>query len=233
MAVALLALLVAASGTAVAAVSFTDANGNIRACADNRSGALRALQSTQNCTSKETAVNWVNGLQGSKVADSDKLDGQDSTAFAPANHQHTTRIQPFGGPISNELVAAAPVWRFAGSTTTVALGDEQRITGSAQAPLGVSPTASSELLMYGLCYQSTEPESWVLPFTYDREQNEENPSVTPVSSTRTPFAASETVSGLPAGTYAVGFCVRAAAPDGLSRLSNSGNVNGWVMVTNN
>lgn len=87
MVVVLLALLIATSGTAMAAISFTYANGNITACADSKTGVLRILQGTQSCTSKETPVNWVNGLQGSQVADSAKLDGKDASAFLGANQK--------------------------------------------------------------------------------------------------------------------------------------------------
>jgi hypothetical protein len=103
MVVALLALLIAASGAAMAAGSFTASDGTITACRDNRSGVLRVIQSNQTCTSKETTITWKDGITGkvadsdlldgknstdfyaagSKVADSDKLDNRDSTEFAP------------------------------------------------------------------------------------------------------------------------------------------------------
>jgi hypothetical protein len=79
MAVALLALIIAASGAAVAAIPSPD--GTITACRDNKSGALRVInadppQPQGSCTSKETKLTWINGLPGSTVADSDKLDGK-------------------------------------------------------------------------------------------------------------------------------------------------------------
>ena len=81
--VALLALFVAASGTAVAAVNyFTSLDGTITACRDNKTGLLRVIDIGQSCTtSKETPITWKDGITG-KVADSDKLDGKDSSAFA-------------------------------------------------------------------------------------------------------------------------------------------------------
>ena len=82
MVVALLALFIAASGTAVAAISFTASDGTITACRDNRTGVLKVIQSGQTCTSKETTITWKDGITG-KVADADKLDGKDSTEFAP------------------------------------------------------------------------------------------------------------------------------------------------------
>jgi hypothetical protein len=87
--VALLALFVAASGTAVAAISFTASDGTITACRDNKTGVLRVIQSGQNCTaSKETTITWKDGITG-KVADADKLDGQDASAFLGANQKAT------------------------------------------------------------------------------------------------------------------------------------------------
>jgi hypothetical protein len=84
MVVALLALLVACSGTGVAAISFTASDGTITACRDNKSGVLRVInaQGGQSCTaSKETPITWKDGMTG-KVADADKLDGFDSTQLA-------------------------------------------------------------------------------------------------------------------------------------------------------
>jgi hypothetical protein len=84
MVVALLALFVACSGAAFAAGSFTASDGTITACRDNKSGVLRVInaQGGQSCSSsKETPITWKDGMTG-KVADSDKLDGFDSTQLA-------------------------------------------------------------------------------------------------------------------------------------------------------
>jgi hypothetical protein len=82
MAVALLALLIAASGAAVAAIPSGD--GTIRACYAKNSGALRVIDTAQTCTSKEILLTWKNGLPGSTVANADKLDNKDSTEFYAA-----------------------------------------------------------------------------------------------------------------------------------------------------
>src|SRR5215208_5019574 len=81
MVVALLALLIAASGAAIADIP-SRWDGIITACRDNRSGVLRVIDAEggQTCTSKETELAWKDGFTG-KVADSDKLDGLDSTQF--------------------------------------------------------------------------------------------------------------------------------------------------------
>ena len=82
MGVALLALLIACSGAAVAAIPSSD--GTITACRDNRNGTLRAIDTAgQTCSSRETQLAWKDGITG-KVADSDKLDNKDSTDFYAA-----------------------------------------------------------------------------------------------------------------------------------------------------
>lgn len=108
MGVALLALLIAASGAAVAAIPSSD--GTITACRENRSGVVRIIDAEdgQTCSERETQLNWKDGIngkvansdlldgqeasdfyaQGSKVDNADKLDNKDSTEFANATHQH-------------------------------------------------------------------------------------------------------------------------------------------------
>jgi hypothetical protein len=84
MVVALLALLIAASGAAVAAIPSQD--GTITACRDNKTGTLRVINAEggQTCSSRETQLAWKNGLAGSTVANADKLDNKDSTDFYAA-----------------------------------------------------------------------------------------------------------------------------------------------------
>jgi len=82
MAVALLALLIAASGAAVAAIP---SNGTIAACYAKNSGALRVIDTGQSCTAKEIQLAWKDGStllgKNEKATDSDKLDNKDSTEF--------------------------------------------------------------------------------------------------------------------------------------------------------
>jgi len=99
MAVALLALLIAASGAAIADIpSLRD--GVITACRDNKTAVLKVIDAEggQTCSSKETEIAWHDGFTG-QVADSlhadqadnatnaanaDKLDNKDSTDFYAA-----------------------------------------------------------------------------------------------------------------------------------------------------
>src|SRR5215204_5381936 len=84
MAVALLALLIAASGAAVADIP-SRWDGVITACRDNKSAVLRVIDAEggQTCGSKETEIAWKDGFTG-KVADSELLDGYDSDHFYAA-----------------------------------------------------------------------------------------------------------------------------------------------------
>jgi hypothetical protein len=99
MGVALLAFIIAASGAAVAAIPSAD--GTITACRDNKSGELQAIDAEggQTCDSKETQLAWKDGITG-KVADSEKLDGLDSTEFAKA-YERTVIVSPVGTGTEN------------------------------------------------------------------------------------------------------------------------------------
>src|SRR5829696_3800962 len=59
-------------------------DGTITGCRHNQSGALRIIdaEAGQTCKASETQLTWKEGIHG-KVADSDKLDGLDSTNLLP------------------------------------------------------------------------------------------------------------------------------------------------------
>jgi hypothetical protein len=128
MAVALLALLIAASGAAVAAGSFTADDGTITACRDNKSGVLRVInaQGGQACGAKETTITWKDGITGT-VADSELLDGKsadDLSRVAVMNTDATTLIPSdgtraaYGTPLSITAPAAGFV-RVNGNVSVV------------------------------------------------------------------------------------------------------------------
>jgi hypothetical protein len=81
MGVALLALLIACSGAAVAAIPSSD--GTISACRDNRTGVLRVIdaESAQTCRTSETKLAWKDGING-QVADSLHADQADNATNA-------------------------------------------------------------------------------------------------------------------------------------------------------
>ena len=84
MGVALLALFIAASDAAIAAIP--SSNGTITACDDKVNGTLRVIDAEdgETCQSTETELEWKDGING-KLANSDKLDGKDSSKFARAD----------------------------------------------------------------------------------------------------------------------------------------------------
>jgi hypothetical protein len=131
MAVALLALFIAASGTGVAAISYTASDGTITACRDNRTGALRVIQSGQSCTtSKETTITWNDGITG-KVADADKLDGQDYTAFLGANQKAADAAhadQADQATSATSATSAANADTLDGKDSSEFLSTDQRLT---------------------------------------------------------------------------------------------------------
>ena len=128
MTVALLALFIAASGTGVAAISYTASDGTITACRDNRTGALRVIQSGQTCaTSKETTITWNDGITG-KVADSDKLDGQDSTAFLGTNQKAADAAHADQADQATSASSAANADTLDGTDSSEFLSTDQRLT---------------------------------------------------------------------------------------------------------
>ena len=90
MVMALVALLVATSGAAFAAIP--SSSGTITTCYDKGNGTLRVIDPAegQDCHSTETQLSWKDGITG-KVANADKLDGLDSSKFA--------RASLFGNPV--------------------------------------------------------------------------------------------------------------------------------------
>jgi hypothetical protein len=77
--IAAIALVVVAAGVAYAAIPTT--GGNLPACANNETGILRVLDADERCTPNETAIKIASADPAGRVADAQKLDGKDSTAF--------------------------------------------------------------------------------------------------------------------------------------------------------
>jgi len=115
MAVALFALLVAASGAAFAAIP--SSSGTITACYDKGNGTLRVIdpEEGQACHSTETQLEWKDGITG-KVADSNKLDGKDSSKFARAS-LFGSAVNARNGENPNSNCVIGEVRLFAGSVT--------------------------------------------------------------------------------------------------------------------
>ncbi|WP_272423625.1 collagen-like protein [Polyangium jinanense] len=128
----------------------------------------------------------------------------------------TTSLDAPGITVNGSSLAFA----WAATPVSVTVGAGQRITGSAVAILGTS-SGSATSVGFGLCYQAAGGSIITFyPASY---------TITASISARAPFAAAGTVSGLAAGTYNVGFCVRNVSS---TALNSNDAINGWVMVTN-
>jgi hypothetical protein len=128
MVVALLALFIAASGTGVAAISYTASDGTITACRDNRTGALRVIQSGQTCaTSKETTITWNDGITG-KVADSDKLDGKNFSDFYAQGSKVADSAHADQADSATSANSAADADTLDGKDSSEFLSTNQRLT---------------------------------------------------------------------------------------------------------
>ena len=114
-------------------------------------------------------------------------------------------------------------WVFAGSTVNVTTTELQRITGVAQAPLGVAEEGVGSF-GYDLCYRIAGTSDYLTNISGSQYSIGEVSS----SSGRLSFTASASV--IPgAGTWEVGYCI---LNSGSLDLDNNDLVNGWVVVTN-
>jgi hypothetical protein len=176
---------------------------------------------------------------GGKATDSDKLDGNDSTAFLGANARATdsdkldgfdsnklpgtiAAIQSFAGPVPS-ITLPTSGWVFAGPTVTVATDGNQKLVGSAEAPIGLVSGGTPLNFDYGLCYQNAAAGSSIDNFVGLAY------SIGTITTTRTAFPAAASVTPS-AGTWKVGFCLRSSSS---GSISNNDFVNGWVQVVNN
>jgi hypothetical protein len=96
----------------------------------------------------------------------------------------------------------------------------QRISGAAVAALGLSAQLPTQDIITGLCYLGSTGN--ITNFVGN------DFTIVKVSSTRFPYAAAASVSGLAPGIYEVGFCV---LNDAANTVGANDFVNGWVMVT--
>jgi hypothetical protein len=138
-------------------------------------------------------------------------------------------IASWAGIIPNTLSTPADTslagnYVFAGPTTTITTLENQRVTGSAAAPLAHTLVNNAvRQFRFGLCFQSADGGA-LTNFAGD------NYSVGELTNARTSWtAAASRVPG--AGTWHVGFCVASAVNLAVTYNDND-FVNGWVMVTN-
>jgi hypothetical protein len=123
-----------------------------------------------------------------------------------------------GASIAGNSVA----YVFVGPTAQVTTTASQRLTGSAEASLGLATGSAATLAFLGLCYQSTAAGSTITNFVAG------NYSIHRFTAGRQGYPAAATV--VPgAGTYNVGFCI---LNQGATAITDNDYVNGYVQVTN-
>lgn len=117
---------------------------------------------------------------------------------------------------------SSAAWVFAGGTATVTTTATQRLTGAAEAPMGLGVGATPQKGRVGICYQDSVNGGAVINFSGG------NYSIHQFNVGRLPYSAAGTV--LPgAGTWKVGLCV---FNNNLAPLSDNDYSNGFVQVTN-
>ncbi len=128
------------SPSAPAAIVIGD---TITGCYKKVNGQLRIVSNPSQCNPSEAAVSWgIVGPQG------------------PAGVVSTDTISGDAGVVSS----ASSAWVFVGPTVKVTLAASQRITGAAQAPLGIL-TAGVASFGYDLCYKTAGSADPLTNFT--------------------------------------------------------------------
>ena len=131
----------------------------------------------------------------------------------------TVAISGFAG---SPIAPNSTVYVFAGPTAQVTTTATQRLTGAAEAPLGLAVGAGATTGYIGLCYQSTAAGSVITNFVGGAF------SIHRFVGGREAYPAAGTV--VPgAGTYNVGYCIRNV---GATALTDNDYVNGYVQITN-
>ncbi len=126
------------------------------------------------------------------------------------------------GSAGVSIAGNSTVYVFVGPTAQVTTTATQRLTGAAEAPLGLATGSAATTGFVGLCYQSTAAGSVINNFVGG------NYSVHRFVGGREAYPAVGTV--VPgAGTYNVGYCVRNL---GVTAITDNDWVNGYVQVTN-
>lgn len=108
---------------------------------------------------------------------------------------------------------------FVGPQATVTVASGQKLTAAAEAPLAT--TSGVAAVQFGICYQLGAGA--VTNFAGGAF------GIAEIDTTRTPVAATASISNLAAGTYKVGFCL---LQFGAVAINDNDYVNGWVIVTN-
>jgi hypothetical protein len=126
----------------------------------------------------------------------------------------------FGGFVS-ALPGSSGVYVFAGPTATVTTAAGQRLTGAAEAPMGLGAGSAAQTANVDLCYQPNAGGA-LLNFSGSNYSIHRF-----VAERRAYTAVGSVVPG--AGTWKVGMCV---LNGGAAQISDNDYVNGYVQVTN-
>jgi hypothetical protein len=146
-------------------------------------------------------------------------------AAGPAGPTGATGIvstTSWGGVVAS-IPGNGAAWIFAGPFATVTTTATQKLTGAAEAPLGLTAGAAAQITRVDLCYQSTAAGATVTNFSGG------NWSEHRVVAERRQYVAVGSVTP-GAGTWRVGLCVHNSG--GAAAISDNDYVNGYVQVTN-
>lgn len=192
-------------------------------CYQKVNGQLRIVTSASQCRPSEIAISWnITGPQGPGGPQGPAGPQGPVGPEGPQGPDGVVLTGTINGGIGT-ISANSTTWVFAGTTATISTTDTQRITGSAQAPLGTSNGGSASF-GYDLCYRAAGSPDALTNFTGSVYSIGE----VSASSGRLSFAAAASV--IPGtGTWEVGYCI---LNSGASDLNNNSNVNGWIVVTN-
>jgi hypothetical protein len=195
------------SAMAMAKSPIPPPTGVIYGCYKKINGQLRIVSSPSQCLPSEVSISWnMVGPPG------------------PQGPSGVVATSTFSGSIGT-INSGSTAWVFAGPTVNVTTtADTQRITGAAQAPLGILTAGSTATFGYDLCYRTSGTTNALTNFSGSTFSTGE---VTDTAG-RLSFTAAASV--VPTtGTWEVGYCV---LNSGSINLDNTDMVNGWVIVTN-
>jgi hypothetical protein len=167
------------------------------------------------------AANSAPGPQGIQGSQGETGQTGPTGSQGPIGATGIVSIVSFSGAISS-IAPNAPAYVFAGPTATITItSSTQRITAVANAPVGLG-TGGPASVQIDICYQAITSGtiSGISGTNY---------SIVNVTTNRFSYGCAATITGLPQGTYRVGFGVRNTSPN---PINNNDFVNGWVMVTN-
>lgn len=143
-------------------------------------------------------------------------------AAGPAGASGIVATATLSGFAGNSIAGNATAYVFVGPTVQVTTTATQRLTGAAEAPLGLAAGSAATTGNVGLCYRSSVAGSTITNFvggSYSIHRFVAGREAYPAAGTVVPGA----------GTYTVGFCVLNV---GATAITDNDFVNGYVQVTN-